>query len=162
MKRLLTTLLVLALVACTGIFAGHKTSEASWDWCFSDPLVLVQGRVLDVQSGIPVANLRDLDGPVDVKLYLPDNVKASVLLNLGVPYQERVTIVRTGATWKPGTDIPVHVEVTAHSAKSFDTSMLVTHQGGLLKLVDIAMTHGKSNSAMTGDFRLTPLLGLLP
>ena len=161
MKRLILGLSALVLAAFAGVVSGGGQAQASWDWCWDDPLVLVQGRILDIQSGVPLSHIRDLDGPVDVKVYVPSNVSAAVILNPGIPYRQNVTVVKSGAAWHSG-DIPVRVEITVHSDEDFDTSMLVTHQGGFLRIVDVARIYGRSNATMSGDFRLTPLLGLLP
>jgi hypothetical protein len=157
-------LLMALAVSMTGIVAMQSTAHADWDWCFDDPLTLVQGRVLDVQVGVPLTSIKNINGPVQVTVYVPSNVSANVVLSAGLLYPITTQVVRTQEVWKAGTSVNVRVDVLAKSkaGTSFPVTMLVTHQSAGLKVVDIKTVQGTSNQVVSGKFALSPILGLIP
>jgi hypothetical protein len=158
--RILSLLSALALAF--GGFFVTQGGTASADWCYDDPLMLIQGRILDFQVGIPFQNVKDLTGPVEIRVHVPKNVNAAVLLKLDLLYKTDVKIVRTNETWQSGKPVNVKIEMRAPARTSFNTSLLVTHTAGGLRLVDISQTTGKSNEWLTRSFKLdVPVLSLL-
>ncbi len=157
-------LLTAVAISMTGVIAMQSTAHADWDWCFDDPLTLVQGRVIDVQVGVPLTSVKNINGPVAVTVYVPSNVSANVVLSLGVLYPVSTQVVRTSEVWKAGTPVNVRVDVLAKSkaGTSFPVTMLVTHQNAGLTVVDIKTVQGTSNQVVSGKFALSPILGLLP
>src|SRR5262245_49676439 len=132
-------LLTVMAMSMTGVFSTQSTAHADWDWCFDDPLALVQGRVIDVQVGVPLTSIRNINGPVQVSLYVPSNVSANVLLSTGLLYPITTKVVRTSEVWRAGTPVNVRVDVLARSkaGTSFPVTMLVTHQNAGLWVVDL-------------------------
>jgi hypothetical protein len=156
LKSILTGLL-LALVATLGIGLAPNSARADEDWCADDPLVAIQGKVVDIEVGIPLAHIKDLTGPAVVNVYVPSNVSANVLLTTGLLYPITVNVIHTKSPWTPGTPVKVNVQTYVPASSAFNVDLLVFHTS-LTKVIDLSLQKSLTNHWFGGSFALAGLL----
>ena len=145
--------LVFAMAFCLSTVVMGLGADAGVSWCESDPLFVVNGAILDVTTGFPVAFKTSINEPVALELLVPTNAVALVLsLPTNVPMTAKISrVLPSGGLLSLG--VPVIVKATIKAAASFDTRTRVTGTFLLLS----STVYGKSN--VTTQVRYT-LIGL--
>ncbi len=116
--------LALGLAAIgTGILADHP-AQAAFIGCRSDPVLLVNGAVVDVVSTLDTdpSNIRELDYTITVP---SGAVLGPVRLTVGIGFPEKVTYVNSAAQPKGTLQVAATVQ-TAAGVAPFATSVQVT------------------------------------
>ena len=105
MRRIVVCIAVLTIVA----FA--TPAHAGIAWCRGDPVVLLNGTVVDISVGIPVEYVLLVNGPVAYTIQTPPPVTRAVLVG-DVGYGHGSTILFTdGAGAVKDTAFPVRIDV---------------------------------------------------
>ena len=123
-KMSVTTTLALLLV----LIVGSTVAYAAFHWCPDDPILSIGGTKVRVIIEIPEGTQDLVNGPVQVKVYVPSNVETYVI-ETGDGFNgkgERVTIVPNGEPVEPGEDIAVEVEVRVSTNDSEGFPVRVT------------------------------------
>ncbi len=152
MKRLLASILITA-IAALAVLTGGRIAQASWDWCFEDPIVDINGSRVTIEIGIPVSNLPDIKGPVTVRIAVPKKVDAIIVFVTNDSFQEDVRIVRTDAKWEQGEAVPVSVTARADGTTIFPVAMRVSYPDGTGG-TSVATITGTANRQLRYDFWL--------
>src|SRR4051794_16221173 len=88
----------LALCAIATIGRGDQKASAFETWCFDDPVVSVNGNLVDIQVQLPLLNLLSMRRTT-VTVVIPQNVKGYVVVNDISAFPMTTTISATGPTW---------------------------------------------------------------
>lgn len=110
MRRVLLALVFLLAVA--PLFAGRA---AAYDfWCADDPIVSVDGRLVDIQVQMPVAHLATMRSTM-LTVVIPRNTFGAVLVDDVSAFPMQTTISPTAPAWDGTGALPITivVEVTA-------------------------------------------------
>jgi len=138
-------LLALTLV----LVAGAPGAEAGRTWCREDPVIKVDGQVVDVFVSSDVAMLSSATGPVKIKITVPSGSSVGVYAtDQGFGDGYAITLATSTTLKKTSTSTPVKVEVYAPSADgSLPVKVDVTprSQGG----VKAASKQGLANAWVT-------------
>jgi len=76
------------------VFALAETSGASASarWCRSDPVVVIDGYVVDIQVGVPIDQLLKVTGATEIVITTPPGVDVALATpGIGFGYGEHVT-----------------------------------------------------------------------
>jgi hypothetical protein len=141
------------------LFAGvlAQVPAHADDWCFDDPIVSVQGHLLDIRTSLPVANVITMRNTV-VTVVIPSNVHGAVLVNNVSAFPMTTTISASGPAWSGAGGIPVSVQALVTADVSFPVVLIVTPLGSALPLSalgDPATTSGVTNATLNVAMSLT-------
>jgi hypothetical protein len=110
--------------------AGLRLADpaaAAWTWCRTDPVIKVDGQVLDVFVSSDVAMKDASTGPTKIKIYVPTGSSVGVYAtDQGFGDGYSITLATTSTLKKTATSTPIRVEVYVPSSN-----------GGLPVKVDI-------------------------
>ena len=56
-------------------------ARASWSWCKSDPVVMLHGRIVDIQVDIPLEYVPLVNGPTSFEIQRPKSIESAVLVS---------------------------------------------------------------------------------
>ncbi len=127
MKRFLTALVAIAALAFSTGLGRSTTAGAADEWCWEDPIVSINGHVVHIDLGMAKADLPKLTGTVQVTIFVPQGVPASVVNVDQTYFKENVRIMRSWEVWKSGEPIPVFVSVYVPSSSSVKVAMRITY-----------------------------------
>jgi len=117
---------LLALVAVLVLVTSASAGRA---WCRADPVLMLDGDVVDIQVSSSLAMYRSAAGPIEMVVTVPNNVRANVLLqDFGFGRGYDVEIVRSDAL-DPGVRARV-----ALRAPASDSTLPVTVHGSRVSL----------------------------
>ena len=129
------------------LFAGRI--EAYETWCFDDPLISVDGRLVDIQVQMPVSNVATMR-TTTLTVVIPRNVGGVVLVDNVSAFPMTTTISRTGPTWNGGGDLPITVLVDVMADEPYPIRAVATP---LLApgapLADPTIMYGTANSTLS-------------
>lgn len=111
LTRVLST--VLALVA---VFAVVTSASAGRAWCRADPVLIVNGDVVDIQVASSLQMFGSATGPIEMVVYVERGTRANVILEdfgFGYGYDTRIEEVR-----KLDRGVRARVEVRAPATDS--------------------------------------------
>lgn len=118
MRRLVTAL-VLAAVALAVVTAP---TSAGYGWCRTDPVVLIDGRIVNITVTGPLLAPLKVTGPNQVVVRTPEDVDSYLILaDLGFGRGEVVSFERTPRLQKTeqGIEVEVAVYVPARDSSMF-------------------------------------------
>ena len=126
MRTSMSVLGLVALLAFVALVQQPGTASASVGWCLDDPTLVVNGRTVHINIGVPSDLRRSVDY-VTLVVEVPSNVSASLSGTnaaqgtgiLGV----RSTLSFTGAIYSGTGPIPVTVTATVNSAVVMPTRL---------------------------------------
>ena len=148
MRRILLALclplcLVLGLMPA---LAGHAGADDIW--CFDDPIISVNGHLVDVKVEMPLANLLTMRSTA-LTVVIPKNVPGFVVLNDISVFPMQTTISRTGAAWSGHGSVPITVLARVTASKTYAARMIATSDLALLlPLAPPVTVNGTSNTTM--------------
>ena len=148
MRRLLLALCVpLCLVlGAMPALAGHARADEVW--CFDDPVISVDGHLVDVKVEMPLANLLTMRSTATT-VVIPKNVPGSVVLNDISAFPMQTTISRTGAAWSGHGSLPITILTTVTASQSYPARVIAEADlTGLLMLGRPATVNGITNTTM--------------
>jgi hypothetical protein len=127
MRKLLATFLVMALAfGGLPLIAASTPAHASWDWCWDDPAISVNGHTVNILIGAAGSDVAPADQvSVDIVIHAP---KGTVTANPIIPprWTEHVVLV----TNKPG-DNTVSASVRVKSKVSFSVQVIMLEDASL-------------------------------
>lgn len=110
--RAICILLAAILLGLSFPFAPESTRAGGTLWCKADPVVSLDGRLVDITVSIPLEYLPHVNGPTQYQIRLPAEVERHVVLNdPGFNLQgSEITFVNGGAV--SGDLIPIEIRAT--------------------------------------------------
>jgi len=119
------TALTLLLATTFALTATAPHTQAFEAWCFDDPLIAVNGRLMDVQMRMPVAYAQTARSTA-LTIIVPKNVTGIVVLDDVSAFPMHTTISATAPAWSGTGAIPVVIQAYVSSATTFPTSVVAT------------------------------------
>jgi len=104
------------LVALVFFFAGSSTASASVMWCRSDPLVVIDGYLVDIFVSVPIDQVLKVNGATEIVVTTPPGVDVALASpDVGFGYGEHVTFAESPSldVTDQGMEIRVKVLVPA-------------------------------------------------
>ncbi|HZU76443.1 MAG TPA: hypothetical protein VFA70_06735 [Dehalococcoidia bacterium] len=148
--------LIAPLAAAVVLFAGAApqfTSHAHADflWCWDDPIVSVQGHLLEIRTGQPLGDLLTMRN-TNLVVVIPKNTTGSVVLNDISAFPMTTTISATGPAWSGSGAIPVTVKATVAAGVSYPVQVVGQPVASLVPLTVLGAAgsaSGKTNTTIT-------------
>lgn len=141
----------LMLVATIGAAAPQLSTGAHADflWCWDDPIVSIQGHLLEIKTGQPLLNLLTMRNTA-LQIVIPSNVSGSVVLNDISAFPMQTTISPTGAAWSGKGSIPVTIKAVVTAGVSYSVQLTAQPLLDLTHLLAGAKsTQGTTNTTIT-------------
>ena len=102
---------VAVCIACLTVLAFATPAQAGVAWCRGDPVVMLNGTVVDISVGIPIEYVLLVDGPVAYTIQTPPPVTRDMLV-ADIGYGHGTTILFTdGAGAVKDMTFPVRIDV---------------------------------------------------
>jgi hypothetical protein len=147
--------LVLAVVAAAALAVVAVTPDRAdaWEvWCFDDPIISVNGNLVDVQVQMPLRNLLTMRS-TNLTIVIPSNTRGAVVVDDISAFPMTTRISPTGPAWNGRGGIPITVVVDVAAASNYPfrvtAKQLATRSdlvGGLLSPAAIA--YGTANTRL--------------
>jgi hypothetical protein len=146
MRRFLAPVagVLLLSVALTLSGTAHRVQASVW-WCWDDPVVHLNGRVIHVRVGVPAPFLEAVS-VAEIVLTVPSDAEVKVNPVPSPRFTQTATIVRTAAAGPAGANT-VAVTLTVRGQGTFDVGLQVEQPGG--QAVEV---YGRSNQPVSASF----------
>lgn len=118
-------LLLSALLLTGAAFLSAPRARAEEFWCFDDPIIAVNGNLVDVRVQLPLLKLLAMRS-TNLTIVVPRNVSGSVILNDISAFPMKTTISPTGPAWNGTGSIPVTITTLVSSSGSFSIQTVAT------------------------------------
>ena len=103
---------VVPLVLLTFFLAGSSTASASYTWCRSDPVVVVDGYTMDVFVSVPLDDLSKVTGATEIVVITPPGTDVALAtLGVGFGYGEHVAFEDSPSLSVTSQGMEIRVEV---------------------------------------------------
>jgi hypothetical protein len=147
MRRILWSLCLPLCLVLGFLPALAGQAHADDVWCFDDPVISVNGHLVDVKVEMPLANLLTMRATT-LTVVIPKNVSGFVVLNDISVFPMKTTVSRTGAAWSGHGEVPITVLATVMATTSYATRVIATADlSVLLPLASVTVT-GTTNTTM--------------
>lgn len=153
------------VVIVVGALLGLVTpAQADLVYCKVDPVIMLNGTIIDVTAGIPLRYVRFVNGPVQYEIAVPASVDRQLILNdLGYNgHGSVVTFVTTDAEAENGvipTTMRVHVPIdTTRLAPGEVVPAELSITVDDLTLISVQGTHASTATDVDISGLLTDLL----
>ncbi len=162
-SRGVSAILAIALLAAAAALAFQpaRTAEAGLSWCGGDPLITIDGAVVDITAYVPLDEVLrgNVAGPIIYTVHAPRGSKGRVLLKPDVLVRQEVRFVYDQPRWsgKGTLTVPVDIYVDARRG-SFD--VMVTTLNLALK-TDVHMGRSESSFRLNAYAEGQPATALL-
>lgn len=123
MRRILLALSLL-LVTGSAFFATPRASAGEF-WCWDDPIISVNGNLVDIRVDLPLAKLLAMRSTT-LTVVVPKNVSGAVVLNDISVFPMKTTISATGPAWSGKGSIPITINTMVTSGGSFPIQVVAT------------------------------------
>jgi hypothetical protein len=140
--------IVAALIVIGGIALYPAAPASADDWCWDDPILLIDGKLVNVNVGVKggSSTVRARVRNAHTKVFLPRNVSASVVGFTNLYFPETAEIVRVDwLQYEPGKKIEMEIHVSftmAPGSPEMDAKVDVTQNN--------YRTAGNSGKTTTG------------
>ncbi len=119
--------LITALSGVALLAAGswHARSASAFDvWCYDDPLVSINGRIVDTQVGVqaPLQTAQSAVQAATITYILPSNVSASLIASTNWVFPENVVFQNSAPAWNGGA-IPVTIQVSFQATSTLNAGV---------------------------------------
>lgn len=104
-------MLVVAAAMLTGLVWSSKPVDAGLSWCAADPLLYVDGHLLDVNAQVPADQLNNIKGDVVFVFHVPKGSNSQVLFQYSATFPIRSEIVFDQKAWDGKSKLTVPVDV---------------------------------------------------
>ena len=121
MSRVLPALV--CALAVTLLSAGH--AEAYETWCFDDPVVSVNGRLVDIQVQMPSHKVSEMRS-TKLTVVIPNNVSGSVVVDDVSAFPMQTTISPTGPKWDGSGPLSITIVVDVTTDTSYEVRVVAT------------------------------------
>lgn len=131
-----------------GLGAPARVAEAGRGWCRTDPLMLIDGDLVDIFCTAPLSMLLSATGPNEIVVTVPKGVKAYlVLAGIGFGRGEIVRIEKSADLEKKRRSVEVHVDVFIPARENLEVG--VEFAPRILGILNPDTAEGFANSWVT-------------
>ncbi len=121
-----TAALAAALVVIGIAAAAPRGHAQAFDaWCADDPIISVNGNLVDVQVQMPLANLLTMRS-TSLTIVVPRNVSGSVVLDDVSAFPMHTTISATGKAWNGVGSVPITIDTYVSASSTYTTKVVAT------------------------------------
>ncbi len=110
--------LLVALAAGLGsLLATTGGANAGLSWCADDPLIYIDGHLVDVNAQAPLEQLGNISGDVVFTVHAPKGSTVKVVLETSVWFPVRTVVLKDQPAWNGKTKltVPIEIDVTPKS-----------------------------------------------
>ena len=125
-----SVLFILVALIATGAVAHAET-----EWCAEDPVLVIDGRVVDITTTFDRAYLGTIRDAILFEVEVPENVMSVAAIGVSTFVPHEIQISRTLPAWDGLGSLPVVARVTVRADASFDTFTRITGGQDLSELV---------------------------
>jgi hypothetical protein len=125
------------------------TADASEWWCWDDPVLVVNGQVLHVYSGVS-SNATHRVTMAEMVITIPNGVDAKVTASNAPRFPQNARLVRSGSVNADGS-VTVSATTTVHGHGRFDAAIKISHPSG-----GESVSYGESNQPISTSYTLMP------
>ena len=127
------------------VVVAAPTASAARYWCRSDPLLHIDGRLVDVFVSVPPEVLLQVSGPTQVVVTLPEHVDAGVVLaGVGFGWGEQVSIAHSKRLRVKASGVEVWVDVLV-PASGVSAQLLVEFAPHIVGLLSPTQRFGQTD-----------------
>lgn len=150
MRKILAAVMAAGLLGAIAAFGSHPNlAGASEWWCWDDPVLIVNGQVLHIYSGVPASALKRVT-LAEMVITVPEGVDARITANNAPRFPQVARLVRAGRVGADGS-IPITATVTVHGHGSFAAALKIAQPGG-----STVVAYGESNQPIISSLMLLP------
>ncbi|MER3419047.1 MAG: hypothetical protein C4290_00305 [Chloroflexota bacterium] len=125
-------------------------------WCADDPLVAVDGRLLDIQVQMPLQNVATMRATT-LTVVIPSNVAGSVLVDDVSAFSMQTRVVASAPAWDGRGPLPITVIVDVTATVSYPIRAVITPLTGAgVPLAAPIVATGTANTRLMVPFTLPP------
>jgi hypothetical protein len=107
-----------SLVALAFFLAGSSTASASVMWCRSDPLVVIDGYLVDVFVSVPIDQVLKVSGATEIIVTTPPGVDIALASpGVGFGYGENMTFAESPALHVTDQGMQIRAKVLVPAAE---------------------------------------------
>lgn len=157
-RRVPRILPVLALVLALSSVAALRGGRAqAWEsWCFDDPVIAVDGQLIDLRVQLPLAQLLAMRSTT-LTVVIPSNVRGAVVLDDVSAFPMKTVVSPTGPAWNGKGTLPLTVTTSVSATAGFPIKVVATPLLGigapllglLSPLTGTTSATGQANSPLT-------------
>jgi hypothetical protein len=120
-----------AVVLALALAAGPPPIIAAYDtWCFDDPVIVVDGQLIDIRVGMPPANVATVRRTT-LTVVIPRNVPGAVVVDDISAFPMTTTVSPTGPIWNGRGPLPLSVRTDVTAASAYPIAVTATPLLGL-------------------------------
>jgi hypothetical protein len=94
-------------------------------WCADDPVVAIEGRLLDIQVQMPVSSVASMRSTT-LTVIIPQNAAGHVVVDDISAFPMKTTVVARGPKWGRAGPVPVTIVVEVTAATSYPIRVTAT------------------------------------
>lgn len=150
MLRVLVALTAALALAPMAVAAPAHAGET---WCADDPVVSVEGRLLDIRVEMPATRLLTTRSTT-LTVIIPQNTSGRVVVDDVSAFPMKTTVVAAGPRWNGHGPLPVFIIVHVQSAVNYPVRVTATpllHPRGPLMGSPLRSTAGPLASPATAS-----------
>ncbi|HLZ71380.1 MAG TPA: hypothetical protein VKV26_15880 [Dehalococcoidia bacterium] len=125
MFRIASVLAVALVAAGIAAAAPHGHARAFEAWCSDDPVISVNGNLVDLQVQMPVTNLLTMR-TTTLTIVVPRNVGGAVVVDDISAFPMHTTISATGPKWSGHGAVPITIDAYVSASSSYTTQVVAT------------------------------------
>ena len=111
------------LLVAAPMFAGRASAVETW--CADDPVVSVNGRLVEIQVQMPTSMVATMRSTT-LKVIVPNNVAAAVVVDDVSAFPMETTISPTGPKWDGDGPLPITIVVDVTASTSYEFRVVAT------------------------------------
>lgn len=124
-----------------------ETADASEWWCWDDPVLVLNGRVVHIYTGVKTAALQRVT-LAEIEITVPAGVDAKLTASNAPRFPQTATLRRAGTVGADGS-VPVSARVIVNGHGHFDVGLKMSQPGGAT-----TVTYGQSNQPLVNTIVL--------
>ena len=149
--------LALGLALIFALAPGSAAHVAAYTtWCFDDPIVSVDGPLVDIQVQMPrerVATMRS----TTLTIIIPKNTTGAVVVDDVSAFPMHTTISPSGPKWDGSGSLPIRIVVEVAADTDYDIRVVGTPLSALgVSLGSATMAMGRTNIPLRMGMQLPP------
>lgn len=142
-------LIALTLLASTLLLPGATApAHASEWWCWDDPVLVIDGRVVHIYTGVPAGAVPQV-AVAEVTVTVPNGVNAKLTATASPRFPQTATLVRAGSIGPDGA-VTVTASAVIRGSGDFAAGLRMVQPSG-----DESAVFGRSNQPVSTSLTLT-------
>jgi hypothetical protein len=140
--------LLAALMVLATVFVPVPAAAASAGWCWDDPVIAVNGQLIDIRVGMPLTHLLTMRSTT-LTVIIPQNVFGIVLVDDISLFPMTTRIEATAPPWNGRGAIPVRLVADVQASATYPIQLIATPLANLTTpLAQPVTTYGTANTPL--------------